>query len=780
MTTLASLLEGSLADAIGRALVHLVWQASLVALLLAGVLTAMRRTSANARYAVACAALALTVALPVATSLFVYRPDSPVATATSPVTAANAFLADVDSKLAEPATPAAAPSSLASIPLDPALPWVVGLWLAGVTLLSARIALAFVSARRLADSGIETLPREWAATLGRLAKAMGIDRAVRLLESTRVDVPTVVGWISPVILVPASALSGLTPQQLETVLAHELAHIRRHDFVVNFLQSLVETLLFYHPAVWWMSNRVRVEREHCCDDAAVALCGDAVGYARALTSLEEMRAARVPSPALAATGGSLLERVRRLVGLGDDELASTRPIAALVALMVVSAAIAIPLSARANRAGSAAGTTIVVDAPSDDASPEVAGIWVESDAPRLALASVAPAADEFEDVFEASELAAAVLERNHAELERQLADVDRRRHDVERAIRESLVERRGVEQAIREALAERSSVEQAVREAVAERGRIEWKIATALAPVPPAPPAPAAAPSPVAAPRAWSPVPPVAPVAPVPAVRPVTPLPPIAPLAPMPHPAPTPRPAIAPHAFQDNGKPVDPDNPTVDDLIILHSAGVDAGYVREMKQAGVERLTAHQLALLSSTGVDADYAKSMRKSFGKKLTWSELLRLRALDIDEDDVAELREQGEKVDVESLTRLRGLGIEREELDRLRALADEARHLAFEVDAEYEAELAAAGLKGLSAHEYLVLRSTGVDGDWVKQMRAAGYASFSPAELAGLRATGVDGDYLRELASAGFTKLDASQLMRLRAAGIDADDLREWKAK
>ena len=91
-----------------------------------------------------------------------------------------------------------------------------------------------------------------------------------------VDVPTVIGWLRPVVLVPASALAGMTPQQLEAILAHELAHIRRHDYLVNLLQTLVETLLFYHPAVWWLSRRIRIERENCCDDLAVSLCGDPV------------------------------------------------------------------------------------------------------------------------------------------------------------------------------------------------------------------------------------------------------------------------------------------------------------------------------------------------------------------------------------------------------------------------------------------------------------------------------------------------------------------------
>ena len=112
---------------------------------------------------------------------------------------------------------------------------------------------------------------------------------MRVVESALVDVPVVIGWLRPVILLPVAALAGLTPAQVEAILAHELAHIRRHDSCVNVLQTIAETLLFYHPAVWWVSHRIRAEREHCCDDIAVAVCGDPVAYAQALAELESWR-----------------------------------------------------------------------------------------------------------------------------------------------------------------------------------------------------------------------------------------------------------------------------------------------------------------------------------------------------------------------------------------------------------------------------------------------------------------------------------------------------------
>jgi len=135
---------------------------------------------------------------------------------------------------------------------------------------------------------------------------------IRYCECHRLDAPAVLGWFRPVVLLPVRALTGLTEAQIEAVIAHELAHIRRLDCFVNLFQIATETLLFYHPGVWWVSRRIRAERENCCDDEAIVICGDAVNYARALTLMEEWRTA--PALMMAANRGPLAERVMRLLG----------------------------------------------------------------------------------------------------------------------------------------------------------------------------------------------------------------------------------------------------------------------------------------------------------------------------------------------------------------------------------------------------------------------------------------------------------------------------------
>lgn len=217
--------------------------------------------------------------------------------------------------------------------------WLVRIWLAGVTILSLRFLVSWGVAQRLRGRGIVTTDEFFTQRLRRIAERVGVTRPVRILKSAAVTVPTVVGWLRPVILIPVASLAGLSRSQLEAVLAHELAHIRRHDYLVNLLQHAVETLFFFHPAVWWVSKKVREEREHCCDDIAAGVAGNALNYARALATLEEQRSSRY-ALGMAANGGSLLARIRRLCGV---ERPPRLPLIALPSLLLLMAAL-IPLA----------------------------------------------------------------------------------------------------------------------------------------------------------------------------------------------------------------------------------------------------------------------------------------------------------------------------------------------------------------------------------------------------------------------------------------------------
>jgi hypothetical protein len=170
-----------------------------------------------------------------------------------------------------------------------------------------------------------------------LARRLSVSRPVRLAQSALVEVPTVIGVLRPLILLPATAMTGLSAEQLDAILAHEIAHIRRHDYFINLIQTVIETLLFYHPAVWWLSGRIRQERENCCDDIASHVCENPIRYAEALVRMEELRAP-AGGLAMAATGGNLALRIRRLLGQPPRESSSPNWwIGGLVSLLIVIA-----------------------------------------------------------------------------------------------------------------------------------------------------------------------------------------------------------------------------------------------------------------------------------------------------------------------------------------------------------------------------------------------------------------------------------------------------------
>lgn len=358
-----------LLQALGWTLVHFVWQGFAIAAVLALALAVTRRASAGFRYGLCAAALVLMVAVPAATLVRlsgtthddVKRPASSnvvqaaassagVREQASDVTASDQPLSGAQRSAGAPATRLATVRAW----LELRMTWLVALWGLGVFLLSVRLLGGYLRARALTTQGTRPVDERWRTAVQRLAARLAISRPVRVLESALVAVPVVIGWLKPVLLLPASVFTGLTAQQLEAILAHELAHVRRHDYLVNLAQSAIEIVLFYHPAVWWVSGRVRQEREHCCDDLAVAISGNAHSYAVALVDLEQLRVGPAFPYAMAADGGSLVTRVRRLVAPGTGADTAPRWAAGAIAMLAglaIGGAL-VPVAARAERAES--------------------------------------------------------------------------------------------------------------------------------------------------------------------------------------------------------------------------------------------------------------------------------------------------------------------------------------------------------------------------------------------------------------------------------------------
>jgi hypothetical protein len=220
-------------------------------------------------------------------------------------------------------------------------------WSIGVGILALRLVLGWLRISYVRTTAVPVVNQVIRERLGDLSRRMGLRTRVALLESALAPGPAVIGVLRPAILFPAAALTGLWPIQIEAILAHELAHVRRHDYLVNLLQSFVETLLFYHPAVWWVSKMIRREREHCCDDLAVQACGDRRFYANCLADLDELRPVEM-ALAVGAADTGLLPRIRRILRLpaGENRAASATAgtlvvVAAATAMMFLTAAPAV-------------------------------------------------------------------------------------------------------------------------------------------------------------------------------------------------------------------------------------------------------------------------------------------------------------------------------------------------------------------------------------------------------------------------------------------------------
>ena len=414
MTTLDTLLFLPWMVKIGSVLVHFLWQGAAIALVLAVVLRFMRRRMPQGRWLVSCLALAAVVAAPIVTACLVFsggaallapsadakasdsakatpdksadKPAAPVVggrgtTPAAPLPGAVVVPTPVVEHRAgpQPVTPPAAtedlvgkPAAPATVPwserayglLQPILPWVSLAWAAGVMGIGLWHLGGWLQTRRLRRRRTRPVSEAVLHMVSRLGRRLKVSRPVRVLESALARVPMVIGWLRPVILLPASALAGLTPEQLEAVLAHELAHIRRYDCLVRLVQVLAETLLFYHPAVWWISSRIRTESEYCCDEMAAVACGNRRQYALAMAALAELQDA-APRLAAAASGGPLLGRVRRVMGMPDPVRPSVAASAAAILLVVAMVAIPIAIGV------SSGGTGVMPAAPATEPAKEL-------------------------------------------------------------------------------------------------------------------------------------------------------------------------------------------------------------------------------------------------------------------------------------------------------------------------------------------------------------------------------------------------------------------------
>jgi beta-lactamase regulating signal transducer with metallopeptidase domain len=293
-----------------QALLHFLWQGALLAAGLAVTQRRLRNASASDRHALACTTLALMAIAPLVT--FWVLCSTGLSIASSAAVVAPALSATV-SVLATGSAETIAPGS-ATLPasLLPWTPWITSLWMIGVAVSALRLLGGAWRLHRWATCQTSPAPSEWQERSDSLGRRLGLRSQVPLRESPRVHGPIIVGWFRPMLVLPIGMLQSLPGLQIEALLLHELAHVRGRDPLIHLLQRAVEALLFYHPAVWWVSEQIRREREHRCDDRVLEAQGEGHSLAEALVTLAERAHAAEPL-ALAATDGSVASRVRRLL-----------------------------------------------------------------------------------------------------------------------------------------------------------------------------------------------------------------------------------------------------------------------------------------------------------------------------------------------------------------------------------------------------------------------------------------------------------------------------------
>jgi TonB family protein len=367
--------------ALGWTLLHFLWQGLVIGAGYAAARALLPKSHCNARYATGLFALALLAAWPLAT-LIALRPQGVVEVAFgAPAVAAGGV-----------AVIAQAEAFDLAASIDRVLPWLVLVWLVGVLGVAGRALQQWRRFSRIARRWAESSP-ELDAMLVALTRRFGFVRRVRVLVSERIDTPMLLGWLRPVVLLPTAVALGFPRQQVELILAHELGHLRRYDHLVNLAQAVLETLLFYHPVVHWISREVRNERELCCDALVLRLVrGEPREYARTLAALEELRQTAAPV-VLAASGGQLIERVRRIVGLPAPRAAAHARHPGrwlLIGAAFIGALLVAQRIERANRVFSPQALSIDWIRSADVRTLPFAALSLPYERPHLRLAPVTP------------------------------------------------------------------------------------------------------------------------------------------------------------------------------------------------------------------------------------------------------------------------------------------------------------------------------------------------------------------------------------------------------
>lgn len=333
MNTFTGFYINGIGEALGWTILHSLWQGLIIFIILSIGFSILRNHRPEIRYHLALMGL-MALAVWSGFTFVDAISELPARSETYEMADAGWAMAEAEGSFGIQTWSAAKVNNLISTALNPFLPWIAVIWGAGFLFFTARWIGGMTLVQRLRRHGSRPVAYEWHLKVKKLADRVGITRKVDLVESFRVHVPMVIGHLKPLILIPAGMLNGISPSQFEAIIVHELAHIRRNDYLLNLLFSLMEALFFYHPAYWWIAGKVHVEREHCCDDMAVRICGDPISYARVLSDLEAQKLQKMAfAMGLGDKKKHLLHRIQRLVLPGSVDKANSNRL--LLVMMLV-------------------------------------------------------------------------------------------------------------------------------------------------------------------------------------------------------------------------------------------------------------------------------------------------------------------------------------------------------------------------------------------------------------------------------------------------------------
>ena len=343
MNFIYQLIPHEIIKAIGWTIFHSVWQGIVIAIILGALLLLTSKKSARLRYNISVAAMFLFFFISLGTFLHFYESPKDQSADNLIVVSNNT----IQSESASDGVSSIIDNAKTNLPkifesyFENNLSLVVTFWFVGFIIFSLRFIGGAFYVQRLKTTGLNSLDADWHKRLSHLRDQLNLNQTVLISESTQVNVPITIGHLKPIILFPLGMISGLPQDQIEAIISHELAHIKRYDFLINMIQTFIETLFFYHPVVWWLSSLINAERENCCDDIAIQTCGDAVSYSKALYNIQQIR--KNQSELVLAAIGKKNQLYRRIIRMNtkNKNIAYGVRLAAFAVLLTAMAAVSI-------------------------------------------------------------------------------------------------------------------------------------------------------------------------------------------------------------------------------------------------------------------------------------------------------------------------------------------------------------------------------------------------------------------------------------------------------